>query len=423
MKRSILVFCLFCFTIGAAFAAENVEKTAHEEASAFPFILGVYGNADMNDLLNEDDIEYVRGIIEGKEKKTKFADANHDGVVDEADIVQIQHIMNGDECVLTVEDHIGRTVSINLPVKRIVSANTGCLRSLVALGALDRVVGISSETVSDTENLTITKVHPEILSFPQIGKYRELSFESVVELEPDVVFYAPWIDKESVDGIQERTGVPVISLGPLGNIFKERKGCYDAWRLAGIIVGEQERAEDLIRCCEELIGEIEAVTAGLSETEKPKVYYGGPLRGWVCTSYTPIDIAGGFNVGVEAMDGKKVNVFVPREHLIAWNPDFILIHRLRPDASIEETLSESTLQTITAVKNKNVYYIMDGTAGYDIGYAITMTVYLAKMFHPDKFQTLDVKETCDEILMDFYGEDNLFRYIEERGRGKLRSWE
>ena len=445
MKRIIIVLLISCFIVGTVFGGgktedavpeepvrkesapvtqeESVSVVKEEETSAFPFTLGVYGNADMNDILNKSDIDYVRAIIDGTREATKFADANYDGVIDGADITQIQHIMNGDKCVLNVEDHTGRIVSIDIPVKRIVSANTGCLRSLVALGALDRLVGISSETVSDSENLTVTKVFPEILSLPQIGKYRELSFESVVELEPDVVFYAPWIDRDTVDGIQERTGAPVVSLGPLGNIFEQSKGCYDSWRLAGLIIDETERAEELIRICEGVISNIEAVTAGLTDEEKPKVYYGGPLRGWVCTAYKPIDIAGGKNVGEEVMDRKKVNIFVPKEQMIAWDPDFILIHRLRPDASIDETLAEPSFQSVQAVKNKNVYYIMDGTAGYDFSYAITMVVYLAKLFHPDVFETLNVKETCDGILQDFYGEDNLYRYIEERGRGELRSWE
>lgn len=57
------------------------------------FTLQVFGNADMNDNIDENDVEYVQGIISGANEATRFADANHDGNVDEQDVEQIEKII------------------------------------------------------------------------------------------------------------------------------------------------------------------------------------------------------------------------------------------------------------------------------------------------------------------------------------------
>ncbi len=38
---------------------------ASSPAIAVDFVLEIYGNADMNEFLDEDDIQYIKGIIEG----------------------------------------------------------------------------------------------------------------------------------------------------------------------------------------------------------------------------------------------------------------------------------------------------------------------------------------------------------------------
>ena len=56
-------------------------------ASAADFTLQIFGNANMDDTINELDIEYVQGIIDGSKDKTELADANYDGKIDEEDII------------------------------------------------------------------------------------------------------------------------------------------------------------------------------------------------------------------------------------------------------------------------------------------------------------------------------------------------
>jgi len=66
--------------------------------AAFPMIaadytLGIFGNANMDDVIDEDDMEYVRKVIDGSNEATELADANYDGHIDEEDISQIELII------------------------------------------------------------------------------------------------------------------------------------------------------------------------------------------------------------------------------------------------------------------------------------------------------------------------------------------
>lgn len=48
--------------------------------------LMIYGNANNDDYLDEEDVAYIERIIAGEAEETLYADANNDGRIDQADI-------------------------------------------------------------------------------------------------------------------------------------------------------------------------------------------------------------------------------------------------------------------------------------------------------------------------------------------------
>ena len=111
--------------------------------NAYDFTLGIYGNADMDDVIDEDDLEYAKGIINGSNVATELADANRDGEIDEKDLAQIEKIMAGEETELTVLDTAGRNVTIPMPVERVVVPSGLAAEAFMLLGATDNIVGVS----------------------------------------------------------------------------------------------------------------------------------------------------------------------------------------------------------------------------------------------------------------------------------------
>ena len=40
-------------------------------------------------------------------------------------------------------------------------------------------------------------------------------------------------------------------------------------------------------------------------------------------------------------------------------------------------------------------------------------IYMAKLFYPEKFESLDVEAECNEVLKEFYGADGLYDWMLE----------
>jgi len=98
MLASVLALCLF---LGI---------------SAADFTLHIYGNADMDDVIDEIDIEYARGIMDGTQDMTDLADVNGDGKVDDEDIRLTEEIINGTATEIKVIDSDGNAVAVKVPV-------------------------------------------------------------------------------------------------------------------------------------------------------------------------------------------------------------------------------------------------------------------------------------------------------------------
>lgn len=58
--------------------------------------LWVFGNANMDDRLDEDDMRYLDKILSGERDPTRFADANNDNVVDDKDRDYLRKLLNRD---------------------------------------------------------------------------------------------------------------------------------------------------------------------------------------------------------------------------------------------------------------------------------------------------------------------------------------
>ena len=199
-------------------------------------------------------------------------------------------------------------------------------------------------------------------------------------------------------------------------------GAYETYRFMGLLLGEDERkkSEELINYCAGKIEEIEVITSKIPEDQKPRVYLASccdPSLTATTNVYEPIDIAGGINVA-EDVPATTVhgNCVVSKEQIVSWNPDIILIHSYSKDnnfVTVDEVLSDPTLQSVNAVKNKKVYNTKAYFAGWDPATGLCECYYLAKIFYPDLFKDLNVEGECNEILEKFYGVSGLYDWMLE----------
>ena len=373
----------------------------------------IYGNANEDDVLDMRDVTYIKLAIFGKKPATTLADANYDGKISMLDIGQTKLIILGKEKKLTLIDMADRIVTVPRPLERIVSTFPEETRVIVEVGGVDKLVGVSSYLIMDNyaPNFIMLTAYPQLKELPGVGSYREPNLEQIVTLNPDVVISGnSGPDKANI--IQEKTGIPTVALSAKFD-YKGEGGAFEAYRLAGKVIGNEERAEELISFISEEFDKVLAVTSKIPDNERVRVYYlcFGLTRPYC--AYAPIEIAGGINV---ARTGSESVITVSKEQIIAWNPDIILIHSTSKShtiGTIEDILSDSDLQSMNAVKNGKVYYSKGGYVGGNPTTAVTEAPYMAKLFYPEKFEDLDVEEEGNRILEMFYGVDGLYTYMQE----------
>jgi iron complex transport system substrate-binding protein len=400
---------------------------------ASDYTLDIFGNANMDDTIDEGDIEYVQRIIDGTSEVTELADANYDGEIDEKDITQIELITAGEEDTIVLIDQAGRTITVDKPVERIVTLFPAVMRVVVHLGGVDKIVGVDSRTVNYADNMIVVQAYPEVRELSDVGNYDNPNQELILSLDPDLIIS---YSSDVADTIENNLGIPVLCINPspTGNEYNAPGGPFETWRLVGFAIDEENRADELIAYCRNNFYEIDDVTSDIPEDEKPKVYFchsqGATDITRAVTSYDPIDVAAGINVAKDLVSADKkeglstVVLDVSKERIINWNPDIVLIHSFSKDPlnSVEKVLSDPTLQTVGAVKEGHVYYTKGWYIGWDPASGLAETFYLAKLFHPDVFEDLDVEERGNDIFEEFYGADGLYTWMLD-SVGNYYRWE
>ena len=110
--------------------------------SAADYGLGIYGNANLDNVIDEEDISYINDIINDTLDPTELADANHDGKIDKDDVKQVKDIIGGSEKELIYIDIFGEEVRVNKPIERIVNMGWNGVDVTALLDAEDLLVAV-----------------------------------------------------------------------------------------------------------------------------------------------------------------------------------------------------------------------------------------------------------------------------------------
>jgi len=409
-KASLLVSLLLCTILAM------VTATASDD------VLGVYGNANMDGTIDEDDIAYVEGVIEGTNEKTEFSDANYDGEITEEDIAQIEQITNREEGEITIVDSADRIVTVKKPVDRVITFHYGATEAIQTLGASDKIVGVNRYTVSKTDFYNIDDAS-------NIGYVDDPDYEEILNRDPDAVILFASIHDYDVQCVNiQKTlkeadpNIAVISLD-----FVTIEGYLNELRKLSYIIDRENEAQDFIDFYNGWLDEIKERLESVPEEDRTKVYF--EMATWpegysTCSKgsfglHECVVTAGGINI---FSDCNQSFFDVDPEAVMIRNPDVILNYGYggyaetgsglggNPEKMEEmrgEILNRPELQDVNAVKDDRVYIIpWDVTCGgakHLVGIS-----YMAKWFYPELFSDIsveDIESVHQEYLTRFMGLD------------------
>jgi iron complex transport system substrate-binding protein len=279
-------------------------------------------------------------------------------------------------------------------VQRIIVTNANSAELLIAIGAKDRIVGVS-DTVKNHPVLG-----PQFANVPSIGSWQTPDVETLLSLHPDIVIcYSSYLPK-NVDKITA-TGVALLPI----DAYKIDTMSTDTKKL-GQITGREKEAAEYVSFLEKYENVIQSRTAGLRDEERPRVYFESYSDYSTLTGGSGADsllvMAGGRNIaGLLPVSSPKVNA----EWLVAEDPKVMIktIAASTKDQDLkglqEKICSRTGLGNTSAVKNNRVYVISN-----DIVYgprAIIGALYIARILQPEKFADILPEKILDEYAGRF----------------------
>lgn len=271
-----------------------------------------------------------------------------------------------DSAEIIVLDDFGNEIKLEGPAQRIISLAPSNTEILFAIGAGDRVIGVT----------TFDDYPEEVLQIEKIGDFNGMNLERIIELEPDLVInYGEGITEETQRLVE--AGIQIAGFEP-----ESIEEIIETIKKIGLLTGNGSEAEAL--SLEMLTKEAELIEK-VKGLESKKVFYEiwhEPLMAAGPGSFVDqlILLAGGVNV---AGDAESEYPQFDLEQLIERNPQIYLTANDLPEKTVDSIKERPGYENIDAIENGQVY-LLDGNVMSRPGPRIIEALeILIKAIHPE----------------------------------------
>jgi len=266
---------------------------------------------------------------------------------------------------VTVTDDVGREVTIAARPARIVSLAPANTEIVAELGALDRLVGVT----------TYCDYPAEVADIEKVGDFIGPNLEAIAALDPDVVLLTTGVQAEVV-GQLEALGASVVVIDP-----QDIDGVRRAIEMVGDVIGEPEAAADTV-------ASIELQVEDIGERVE-----GAPVRCFLEIAQDPLFTVGAgtlLNDLIEHAGGENVvteqgYVAYSVEQLVQADPD-VYLATLGSMSDPADLAGRPGYAALTAVKEGRVYVLEDNLVSRPGPRVVEGIRQIAAALHPDVFE-------------------------------------
>ncbi len=272
-------------------------------------------------------------------------------------------------CAFTVQDQAGRTLVLPAPPRRVISLVPSVSEILFAVGAQERLVGVTD----------FCDYPAEARRKPHVGGMLAPSLETMVALRPDLVVATTAGNREETFAQLARLEIPVFLVNPTS--------VADVFDLVSRLAELTDRGEAGARLVAMLRARTRAVSERVALLPRPRVLYVlwpepliVPARGALVSEL--IALAGGESVTADGGTG------YPRygvEAALARAPEVIILASHGPSQGAMARDKWERFTRIPAVKAGRLYTV-DGNLMHRYGPRVVDGLeQLARLIHPEAF--------------------------------------
>ena len=377
------------------------------QAAASDHRLGIFGNANGDDTINMQDVACTEQIILKYNEATHLADSKHDGEINILDVTQIELIVLGEEKELTFKDATENTVTVKMPIERMVVLNTDFTEAIAVLDEQDKVVGVTHTTTEYTELLV------EFSTKTDVGGWSTPDIEAILATDPDTVcVYSSWPVTEKLDD-KIPDNINIIRLD-----FYKAETLREEMIILGYLLNRKERTDEYIRWHDRYVDAINEKVSEIPDDEKVMLFIdSGEGKTFGRKAYSTgtgmhglCKCAGGENI---AEGYVKKYADVETEWILEQDPDVIIGLSYKGGyetddntlikAHYDDIINLPGFANIAAVQNNRVY-IISNTFAFAPHYPAALAM-MAKWLYPERFKELDPIAIHQEYMDTFIGVD------------------
>lgn len=279
------------------------------------------------------------------------------------------------EAALPTTDPSGASIKIPEQVDTIVALAPSINETLVALGLEEKIVGYDLQSVGIAglpESVpTFDTVNPDVEQLTALAP--DMLLVSSLSLYDQEAPYQPLID----------AGVCVVCVPTSVSIENVRSDI----RFLAAALSVSDEGERVVKEMDAELDRISALVSDIPQEERKSVYFEISPAPYLysCGSDTylheMIELAGGKNV----LSDQSGWLSVEGETVVAANPDVIFTNVNYTEAPVEEILGREGWAGVSAVTNKNVYYIDNMASSLPNQNIVKAVEQMAKALYPECF--------------------------------------
>lgn len=244
---------------------------------------------------------------------------------------------------LEITDLKGRSITFDKVPERIVSLSPANTEILFAVGAGDKVVGVTS----------FDDYPEQVKNIEKIGDFEGPNLELIQKVNPDVVLAGGYIQEDLIASL-EQLNIPVVSTEAT-----DFNSIFDSIAIIGKLSGNEDKAETVVKDMKDKIAEIQDKVKDKTPKSVFYVVWTDPLTTAGADTFINdiIKTAGGVNTAEKVQYWAKYSA----EELIKDNPEYLFSSKHATNEGVTEDFYKQSpiFKNLDSVKNGKIYLMSD----------------------------------------------------------------
>ena len=374
----------------------------------------VYGNADGNCYIDEEDVKVIEAIItRNTDSKTDndvdwkndfpFADANCDGNVDQNDVNMVNDIIAKKSVRINVLSTNDGIVSVNYPIKNFIVLSGSNLAPLMnILDVSDMVIAAAYSTLDPIRDYSIQKGidDKKITKLSTAGTAADMDLISKLDTTLMITEYSSMYaldSDENVENLKKAYGIDTLRM-ECRDIGQDTRSMV----VFGILFGKEKEAQSYIDFCNDVYDNIKKVEGDKFGSEKIMITSLATTFCGQTSGYTPmIEMAGGVNLADWSESSKRYNTGDTWIYETKYNSDTFFIGNASnyggkgfTDAQL--TAAKDNYDKTDVWKNGDVWMYSTGIP------VVCRIAYYAECMYPELFEAGWAKGIHQKFVDDYF---------------------